>query len=269
MLDSKTHYRAVFISDLHLGAVGSKPVQVRRFLKSISCDYLYLVGDIIEGWVGHERKWSQQHTDALRAILSLAAEGSQVYYTPGNHDDLVRRINGSELGNIKIDHSFTHTTFEGKDFLVVHGDLFDKSVSKYRPLAKLGAYLSEWFAVMDRNVSKIRAKKGKHHLDTAAKLKTAFKKYLAKTIGYEQEVIDYARENGFDGVVCGHVHRPLVESFPDGFTYINTGDWVDHCTAFVEYSDGRMELLKLGEEVSIGEPTMLADDPKSTHARLS
>ncbi|MFX8653148.1 hypothetical protein ABTM19_20695, partial [Acinetobacter baumannii] len=85
-------------------------------------------------------------------------------------------------------------TLEGKDFLVVHGDLFDKSVSKYRPLAKLGAYLSEWFAVMDRNVAKIRAKKGKHQLDNAAKLKTAFKKYLAKTIGYEQEVIDYARE---------------------------------------------------------------------------
>lgn len=268
MLESRTHYRAVFISDLHLGAVGSKPVQVRRFLKSISCDYLYLVGDIIEGWVGHEKKWSQGHTDALRAILSLAAEGSQVFYTPGNHDDLVRKINGSELGNIRIDHSFTHTTLDGRDFLVVHGDLFDKSVSRYRPLAKLGAYLSEWFAVMDRNVSKIRAKKGKSQLDNAAKLKTAFKKYLAKTIAYENEVIEYARENGFDGVVCGHVHRPLLESFEDGFLYVNTGDWVDHCTAFVEHVDGTVELLTVEDDQPASEPPVESRRRGSAHARI-
>ncbi|MES1227477.1 MAG: UDP-2,3-diacylglucosamine diphosphatase, partial [Armatimonadota bacterium] len=165
MQDAKTHYRAVFISDLHLGAVGSKPTRVRAFLLSISTEYLYLVGDIIDGWVGRERKWGQEHTEAVRAILGLAEDGSLVYYTPGNHDDLVRRINGSELGNIHIDHSFTHTLADGRDFLVLHGDLFDSSVSKYRPLARLGAYLSEWFAVMDRNVEKVRAKKGKRRLD--------------------------------------------------------------------------------------------------------
>lgn len=248
MPDAKTHYRAVFISDLHLGAVGSKPGFVRAFLLGITADDLYLVGDIIDGWVGRERKWGQEHTEAVRAILEMAERGSRVFYTPGNHDDLVRRINGSELGNIHIDHSFTHTTQDGRDFLVVHGDLFDISVSKYRPLARLGAYLSEWFAVMDRNVEKVRAKKGKRRLDFAAKLKTAFKKYVARKTNYEQEVMDYARENGFDGVVCGHVHRPRIESFGDGFVYVNTGDWVDHCTALVEHVDGRLELLVFDQD---------------------
>ena len=266
MLETKTHYRAVFISDLHLGAVGSKPSRVRDYLTSIATEDLYLVGDIIDGWVGRERKWAQEHTEAVRAILGIAAEGSRVFYTPGNHDDLVRRINGSELGNIHIDHSFTHTMLDGRDFLVVHGDLFDSSVSRYRPLARLGAYLSEWFAVMDRNVEKIRAKKGKRRLDFAAKLKTAVKKYIATKTNYEQEVMDYARENGFDGVVCGHVHRPRLESFEDGFVYVNTGDWVEHCTALVEHVDGRLELLYIQDQ-ELGGPPVESKRRRSIVAR--
>lgn len=245
----KAKYRAVFVSDLHLGAVGSKPAIACEFLRGMECEQLYLVGDIIDGWVARDRKWDQSHTDCIRAILAHVSDGTTVYYTPGNHDDIVRRINGSELGNLLIDHSFTHSMLDGRDFLVVHGDLFDTTVSKYRPLARFGAYLSELTAVLDRSVTKMRAKKGKPSLDSAAKLKTGFKKFIAKKTNYEHEVIEFARENGFDGVICGHVHRPMFATHEDDFQYVNTGDWVEHCTAFVEHTDGRLELLwiKSGE----------------------
>ncbi|MBS1707273.1 MAG: UDP-2,3-diacylglucosamine diphosphatase [Armatimonadetes bacterium] len=236
--------RATFVSDIHLGSHGCKTERVQDFLRQVTCDQLYLVGDIIDGWVGKgHKKWTQDHTDVILALLATAKGGCEVYYTPGNHDDFVRRLNGGELGNVTIDHSFIHTTADGKSLLVVHGDLFDTTVTKYRPLAFIGAYLNEYMAVMNSVVNKNRKAKGKRPLDFAATVKKGVKGFIAKKTDYESEIIAFAREHGFDGVVCGHVHRPRIDVMADGFVYVNTGDWVEHCTAVVEHADGRLELL--------------------------
>jgi len=44
-------------------------------------------------------------------------------------------------------------------------------------------------------------------------------------------------------VICGHIHHAVIEDI-DGATYINTGDWVESCTAVVEHFDGTMELIR-------------------------
>ncbi len=239
-----SHVRAAFVSDIHLGAHGCKSDSVQDFLRQTTFDELYLVGDIIDGWVGKgEKKWQQRHTDVVRLILDAAQRGTQIYYTPGNHDDFVRRLNGGELGNVTVDHSFIHRTADGKDLLVVHGDLFDTTVTKYRPLAFIGAYMNEYMAVINSVVNKNRLAKGKRPLDFAATLKKGVKGFIAKKTDYESEIIAFAKEHGFDGVVCGHVHRPRIEIDEDGFIYVNCGDWVEHCTAVVEHDDGRLELV--------------------------
>ena len=53
---------------------------------------------------------------------------------------------------------------------------------------------------------------------------------------------DEARGAGVDGVICGHIHKAEMREI-DGVTYINDGDWVESCTALVEHSDGRLEIL--------------------------
>lgn len=242
----KKHYRSVFVSDFHLGAVGAKAETALEFLASVSCDHLYLVGDIIDGWVGRkDRKWTPVHADVIRQILQVANEGCEVFYTPGNHDAFMRRMHGVELGNIKIAHSFEHVTADGKDLLVVHGDLFDRTCTKYQPVAFIGAWMYEYLGMVNAKVNKKQREKGRRPVDFTTATKRGIKKFIGKTTNYEASVSEFAKDSGYDGVVCGHIHRPMVTVHEDGFVYVNSGDFVENCTAVVEHEDGRLELLRL------------------------
>lgn len=239
-------YRSVFISDLHLGSAGCRIEAIQAFLQSFECDHLYLVGDIIDGWVGREKgRWGQSSNELLRLLLDKTnRENCHVYYTPGNHDAFMRRLLGSELGNIVIDHSFVHTTATGKDLLVVHGDLFDRSCTKFMPVAWLGAWLYEFVTILNAHVNRTRARRERRPIHFASMLKLATKRIVKRGSSFENQLTEHAMENGCDGVVCGHVHRPIIKAREDGRLYINTGDWVEHCTAVVETLDGELLLIE-------------------------
>lgn len=246
----KPRYRSVFISDIHLGAVGAKTDLVRSFLEGLECDHLYLVGDVIDGWVGRkDRKWTSDHADVIRMILEVANSGAVVKWTPGNHDDFMRRVHGVQLGNIEIEHSFVHEMVDGREFLVVHGDLFDKTCTKYKPIAFIGAWMYEAVALVNAKVNKRQDEKGRRQVDFTSALKRGVKKFIGKSTNYEASIVEFAKESGFDGVFCGHVHRPKIDQSYEGFTYVNTGDWVENCTAVVEHPNGELELLSFKPEV--------------------
>jgi UDP-2,3-diacylglucosamine pyrophosphatase LpxH len=240
----RTRYRSVFVSDIHIGAVGSQTEEALCFLESIDCEYLYLVGDVIDGWVGRkDRKWGSGATGIIREVLEHGNRGAIVRYTPGNHDAFMRRVHGVQMGNIWIEPSFMHEALDGKNLLVVHGDIFDRSCTKYQPLAFVGAWAYEVLGMANASLNRKRFEDGKRPIDFTTVTKKGIKKFIGKATHYESLVIDYAREAGFDGVVCGHVHRPQIVTQEDGFVYINTGDFVENCTAVVEHMDGRIELL--------------------------
>jgi UDP-2,3-diacylglucosamine pyrophosphatase LpxH len=44
-------------------------------------------------------------------------------------------------------------------------------------------------------------------------------------------------------VICGHIHHATQRRI-DGLDYINTGDWVESCTAIGERHDGRLEIIR-------------------------
>lgn len=239
-------YRAVFLSDLHLGSAGSRVDRIREFLQSMECDHLYLVGDIIDGWVGGSTgRWGQGTTELIRELLAMSnMEGCRVYYTPGNHDAFLRALNGSEVGNIVVDHSFVHSLVDGRDLLVVHGDLFDRSCTKFMPVAWVGAWLYEFVTILNAHVNRTRARRERRPVHFASLMKLATKRIVKSGHSYESQLMEHAIENNCQGVVCGHVHRPKIENFPDGKIYVNTGDWVEHCTAVVETLEGRLELIE-------------------------
>lgn len=236
-------YRSVFISDVHLGATGCKVAAVHDFLRSVECDNLYLVGDIIDAWISRNRQWPQEHSNFIRTILGKAKRGARVCYAPGNHDAFMRRMNGFELGFVEFEHQFIHTTADGRELLVVHGDLFDPSCSKHSWLGWIGAWLYEYIQIINAWLNKRRIKNHKRKIDIASPVKRLAKAVFSRREYYDLYLIEAARELGCEGVVCGHVHRPEIRTLDDGFQYINCGDWVEHATAIVEHTDGRLELI--------------------------
>ncbi|MGE0000598.1 MAG: UDP-2,3-diacylglucosamine diphosphatase [Fimbriimonadaceae bacterium] len=239
----RLQYRAVFVSDVHLGSAGSMVEEFKTFLDAVDCEYLYLVGDIVDLWVAVKAsKWRDIHTDVVQALLEKSKQGTKIYFTPGNHDAFLRRLNGSQFGNIEIGHTFVHETTDGLRLQVVHGDLFDKSV-KYVPVAWLAAWAYESVTVFNGWVNGRRVARGKEPMDFSSVFKKRLKKYFSRKNDFEGTLLAQAMANGYDGVVCGHIHRPTLQMDEEGGWYMNAGDWVEHGTAIVESSTGRLELL--------------------------
>src|SRR3546814_3364476 len=96
------HFRANWISDLHLGTAGCQAEPLLEFLKQHESDTLYLVGDIIDGWQLRRRwLWPQSHNDVIQKILRKARKGTRVVFIPGNHDSFARQFAGDHFGDRK------------------------------------------------------------------------------------------------------------------------------------------------------------------------
>jgi len=237
-------FRAVFVSDIHLGSTKCQAEKARAFLRAIECEQLYLVGDIIDLWVSKRQgKWTQDHTNVIRTILGISKRGCQVYLTPGNHDSDLRRLNGLNFGNILIEHEFTHITAEGKRYLVVHGDFFDKSVTTLKPLAVVASWCYEGLSNVNKVVNKTRGASGKETTDFSGNAIKNFKKAISYFTQFPDRITTDAKNRGYEGVICGHIHRPSFEYYDCEAWYINIGDWMENCTALVEHFDGRLELI--------------------------
>jgi UDP-2,3-diacylglucosamine pyrophosphatase LpxH len=241
----RPEYRALFISDLHLGSISCNVGELQAFLHAHNSEQLYLVGDIVDAWVaGGKKKFRQEHANVIRTLLGKAKHGSQIFYCPGNHDALLRRINGSEVGNILIDHEFIHTTLSGDRYLVVHGDLFDKSVTKFTSLAWIGAWMHEFNTSLTQSINQRREKKDRKPINFANNMKRLVKRAVKNLTNFDDSLLAAAESQGLQGVICGHTHRPAMMVGANGGVYYNCGDWMEHCTALVENWDGTFQLMK-------------------------
>jgi UDP-2,3-diacylglucosamine pyrophosphatase LpxH len=247
--------RTVFISDLHLGSVGAKPSKVRSFLHAVDTEYLYLVGDVFDGWVGTSPlKWDIECANVVRTVLGLGKRGTIVRYTPGNHDAVMRRLNGSELGNLAIDHSFVHALADGRELWIEHGDLFDKGCTKYRLFAYYAAWAYEMALHMNAGVNRARSRYHRRPVDFCTALKLTVKRVSHRKKGFADRLADHCAASGCDGIVCGHIHRPEIRQMTNGTLYVNTGDWVEHGSAVVEHLDGTLELVDWKQPSAVLEP---------------
>lgn len=238
-------YRSVFISDVHLGSAACHTDRLRRFLAHVDCENLYLVGDIVDIWVGtHSRKWKQAHTDIIRGILAKAEARTIVRYAPGNHDALCRKLCGAELGNVLVDHQFTHRTADGRRLLVVHGDMYDRVVSAFKPIAWVGAWCYEFLTVTGAWLSVLLGGRLAGAVGLAERAKRRVKGLIEYITNFQERITVDAHRLGYDGVVCGHVHGPALVTHDIGTVYANAGDWVSHCSAIVENWDGRLEIVQ-------------------------
>ena len=236
-------YRAIFISDLHLGSPGCKAECLLDFLHSVESEYLYLVGDVLDGWRLKKRWfWPERHNEILHTLLARARRGTRVVYLPGNHDEALRKLIGRTFGGMRILHDVIHKTADGRRLLVIHGDVFDGVCTDMQWLARLGSVAYETTLAINTGFNHLRRWLGLGYWPLSAFLKAQVKAAVNFVERYEQSLAAEARRRAVAGVVCGHVHKPEIRTI-DGVEYFNDGDWVESCSALVEHWDGRLELL--------------------------
>ena len=254
--------RAIFVSDVHLGTRACQAERLLDFLRDYESDQLFLVGDIVDLWAMRRAGiyWSPAQNTFVQKVLRRARHHVDVVFVPGNHDDAAREHAGIAFGSIQVEQEWTHTAADGRRYLLIHGDQFD-GIMKYRAwLAPLGARAYAVALHLNTVVSWIRRRLG---VASYWSLSGYVKRRVRTAVGYvaefERAVACHARERGYDGVICGHIHVAAVKPL-GGTVYINCGDWVDSCTAIVEHLDGRMELVEWAVERTTADPTMPLPD---------
>lgn len=237
---SPVRVRSVFISDLHLGTRDCQALELADFLRTTEMEELFLVGDIVDLWsMRRGIYWPASHQEVLRLIVEKSRNGTRVIYVPGNHDELARALCGSLLAGIEVHHEYAHTTRTGQRLLVMHGDAFDGAV-RFSPLLKAtGSALYTAMLWIGRYVNMARGLMGLPSWSLAAWLKSRVSDARDYVLRFEQAAAHEARRRGFDGIVCGHIHRPRMERM-EGILYCNDGDWVDHCSALIEDRNGEL-----------------------------
>lgn len=236
-------YRSLFISDLHLGTKGAKAEALLEFLRQHDADTIYLVGDIVDGWrLRSSWYWPQAHNDVVQKLLRKARKGTRIVYVPGNHDEFLREFCGLHFGNIEIAETTVHDAADGRRYLIIHGDIFDLVVHHAKWLVFLGDWAYEIALALSTHISTVRRRLGFTYWSLSAWAKAKVKNAVNYIGRYEETLAVEAKRHGVDGIICGHIHSAAMRDFDD-FTYINTGDWVESCTAVVEHRDGRMEII--------------------------
>ncbi|HET8623033.1 MAG TPA: UDP-2,3-diacylglucosamine diphosphatase [Gemmatimonadales bacterium] len=247
--------RSIFLSDLHLGLTGCRADLALGFLRATSSERLYLVGDILDLWILRRRvRWDPAYNRLVRHVLKRAQRGEMVVYVPGNHDADLASLAGVGLVNIQVASQVVYDALDGRRLLITHGDEADAIVKAHPLLARLGAHAYDWLIWLNHLNNRARALAGAEPWSFSRAVKASVKRATAYISNFEQVLADRARALGAQGVICGHIHQPVIKS-RDGVDYINCGDWIEHCTAVVEQWSGRFELISW-----TGEPPIESED---------
>lgn len=233
-------YRAIWISDTHLGGRDLQNRKLLQFLLSTESEYLYLVGDIIDIWkVRFRWFWPKINDQIIAAVIDKAGNGTKVFYLPGNHDEIMRKYCGMNVCGISVVNEIIHATEDGRRYLVMHGDRFDCVVQDKKWLAGLGSVSYDLLLVANRWYNTVRSHLGLSYHSLSASIKRRVKTAVNYVGNFEEAIINEARTIKVDGLICGHIHHAGIKDL-SGALYCNTGDWVESCTALAENRNGTL-----------------------------
>jgi UDP-2,3-diacylglucosamine pyrophosphatase LpxH len=233
------------LSDIHLGTYGCHAKELVSYLKTIKPKVIILNGDIIDIWQFSKNYFPKSHLKVVKQIIGFASKGVPVHYITGNHDELLRRFVGFNLGNLFIENKII-LELDGKKAWVFHGDVFDVTMQHAKWLTKLGAIGYDTLILLNRFANFILEKTGREKISLSKKIKNSVKKAVKFINDFEQICADIAIAKKYDYVVCGHIHHPEIKTITnnDGsVVYLNSGDWIENLTA-LEYHEGKWSIYK-------------------------
>lgn len=233
----------VVISDVHLGTYGCQAKELLHYLNSIQPKKIILNGDIVDIWQFRKSYFPKAHLQVIKKIISFAAKGTKVYYITGNHDEKLRKFTGTKMGNIQVLDKLV-LNLDGKKAWFFHGDVFDASIQHAKWIAKLGGWGYDFLILINQLVNWFLIRMGKEKYSLSKRIKNSVKSAVKFISNFENTATELAIENGFDYVVCGHIHQPVIEekiNLKGSCTYMNSGDWIENLTA-LEYYNEKWEL---------------------------
>ncbi len=239
---TRSCFRTLFISDVHLGCRYAQAEKFLAFLEQVHPEQIYIVGDFIDGWrLSRRWHWQPVYVQILQRLVQLASQGTQVYYAPGNHDEFLRDYL-HDFGLVTVADQFIHRTADGRQFVVLHGDQFDDVERGAKWLSIVGAFAYDGLVCANGMINRVRRCFRLKDWRFSTYVKVWAKQAVQFISDFEERLVCHAKELECDGVICGHIHVPRIETLGD-VTYCNTGDWVEHCTALVEHETGELELV--------------------------
>jgi UDP-2,3-diacylglucosamine pyrophosphatase LpxH len=228
-----------------LGCKHSQAEAFLEFLQQYEPEHLYIVGDFFDGWKLKRRwRWSPVYDRIIKHLLSMSESGTRLYYTPGNHDSFLRPFleHFGVMDLVDLRDEFVHVTADRRRFLVTHGDQFDDIECTAPWISYISSMAYDALLTANWLVSRFG---GRSHDPYAFcnSIKRRVKVLVQHVSKFEERWVGSARRHRCHGIICGHIHAPRILEVDD-LTYCNTGDWVENCSALLEYDDGSMELVR-------------------------
>jgi UDP-2,3-diacylglucosamine pyrophosphatase LpxH len=239
------------LSDIHLGTYGCHAKELLHYLKSVKPKTVILNGDIIDIWQFSKRYWPKSHMKVVKHLMHWMSKGVKIYYIPGNHDEMLRKFTGWQLGSLRIVNKVVlDLPNDGKAWFF-HGDVFDVTMQHSKWLAKMGAVGYDTLILINRLVNFISANIfGKGKISLSKKIKNSVKSAVKFINNFEETAADIGISNQYKYVVCGHIHQPEmrpIENQAGSIIYLNSGDWIENLTS-LEYVNGSWSIYRFNHE---------------------
>ena len=253
MKNTPRKVKLVVISDVHLGIYGCRAIELISYLKSIEPKTLILNGVFIDMWQFSKRYWPKSHMKVLKQILNFASRGTKVYYITGNHDETLRKFEGLKMGNIQILNKLELDLDDKKAFFF-HGDIFDAIIQYSKWLARIGAIFYDSLILLNALINKITKVFRLKNIPMSKKIKNNVKSSVKFINQYEESVIQFGFNKGYDFVICGHIHQPENRVYENSenkkIRYLNSGDWIENMTA-LEYNKKKWSIYYYVKDFAI------------------
>ena len=242
-----------FASDQHLGAP-TQEASFPRELKFIQwldevkkdADAIFLLGDLFDFWFEYKTVVPKGFVRVLGKLAEIRDSGIPIYFFVGNHDLWMHDYFEKEL-NIPVYYDNKEFTFNGKKFLIGHGDGKGPGDMGYKRMKKI--FTNPFFKWIFRWLHPDLGVKLAQYLSVKNKLISGAEdvKFLGKENEWlYQYCLRKLEAKHYDYFVFGHRHLPMEIELNENSKYVNLGDWIDYFTYGV--FDGKKMELKVYKE---------------------